>query len=85
MDDLADTIGCGPPIWQTLFTHPRLWLHLVYGPTQATQYRLRGRGKKPELANEILRKLPLSSFNHVVKAGLWGRVRFALSGFRRGD
>lgn len=85
MDDLADMIGCGPPIWQTLFTHPRLWLHLIYGPTQATQYRLRGRGKKPELANEILRKLPLSSFNHVVKAGLWGRVRFALSGFRRGD
>lgn len=85
IDDLATLIGCMPRFWQTLFLRPRLWLHLVYGPAQATQFRLWGPGSKPKQAREILRKLPVSKFNHVVRIGLLGRIRFALSGFWRHD
>lgn len=78
MDGLAALIGCSPPLAHYFYRHPRLWLQLMYGPTQATQFRLRGPGKKTELAHEILQKLPLSSFNHIVKAGLRGRIRYGL-------
>ncbi|MGK7901840.1 MAG: flavin-containing monooxygenase [Hormoscilla sp.] len=76
IDELADLIGCKPPLWKYFFLHPRLWLRIVYGPTQATQFRLRGPGQKEALAQEIIAKLPVSPFNRVVvvKAGLKGRV-----------
>ncbi len=78
MDDLAGLIGCMPPFWSTLLLRPRLWLRIVYGATQATQFRLRGPGNKPAVAREILMKLPVSRFNHVVKTGLKGRLWYAL-------
>ncbi|MEH2347238.1 MAG: NAD(P)-binding domain-containing protein [Nostoc sp.] len=74
MDDLADVIGCEPPLWQYFFTHPRIWLHMIYGATQSTQFRLRGPGQKKSLAHDILMKLPVSKLTHIVKAGLKGRV-----------
>ena len=46
MDDLAKVIGCHVPFKRYFFLRPRLWLHIVYGPTQATQFRLNGPGKK---------------------------------------
>ena len=49
----------------------------MYGPTQATQFRLKGPGKKEKLAKEIIFKLPISTYNHIVKAGLRGRIRYA--------
>jgi dimethylaniline monooxygenase (N-oxide forming) len=48
----------------------------MYGPTQATQFRLTGPGKKEELAKEIIYKLPISTYNHIVKAGLKGRFQY---------
>lgn len=78
MNGMAKIIGCYPPLFSYFFLHPRLWFHLMYGPTQATQFRLRGPGKKVKLAREIIRKLPISTFNHIVKAGLKGRVYYAL-------
>ena len=78
MDSLAKIIGCLPPLYWYFFRHPQLWIHLMYGPTQATQYRLRGPGKKVELAQDIIKKLPISTFNHIVKAGLRGRVKYAM-------
>lgn len=78
MDDLAGLIGCLPPFWSTLLFRPRLWLRIVYGATQATQFRLRGPGSKPALAREILMQLPVSRFNHVVKVGLKGRLWYGL-------
>jgi len=78
MNGLARVIGCHPPLLKCFFANPRLWLQLMYGPTQATQFRLVGPGKKPELAREILNKLPISTFNHIVKAGLRGRVKYGL-------
>lgn len=73
MDDIASLIGCEPPLWKYFFLHPRIWLRMVYGATQATQFRLRGPGKKESLAKKILLKLPVSKPTHVVKAGLKGR------------
>lgn len=84
MDDLADLIGCKPPLWKYFFLHPSLWLRMVYGGTQGTQFRLQGPGKKEALAQEILAKLPVSSFNHVVKAGLKGRVMYGFKGMVQG-
>jgi dimethylaniline monooxygenase (N-oxide forming) len=78
MNGMARLIGCFPPLTRYFFLRPGLWLHLMYGPTQATQFRLRGPGKKVKLAHQILRKLPVSTFNHIVKAGLRGRVRYGL-------
>ena len=78
MDGLARIIGCSPPLFQYFLRHPKLWLHLMYGPTQATQFRLKGPGKKIKLSQEIIYKLPISTFNHIVKAGLRGRIRYAL-------
>lgn len=77
MNDLAKIIGCYPPLLKYFFLRPRLWFHLMYGPTQATQFRLRGTGKKFKLSREIISKLPISTFNHIVKAGLRGRLRYA--------
>jgi dimethylaniline monooxygenase (N-oxide forming) len=78
MDDLASVIGCTPPLRKYFWRHPRVWRKLVFGPTQATQFRLRGPGEKRELAHKILASMPVSKFNHVVKTGLRGRVRYAL-------
>ncbi|MBC2840449.1 NAD(P)-binding domain-containing protein [Robiginitalea sp. SC105] len=78
MNDMARIIGCYPPIAKYFFLRPRIWLHLMYGPTQATQFRLRGPGKKAGLARDIMKKLPISTYNHIVKAGLRGRVYYGL-------
>ena len=39
----ARLIGCLPAFGLMLFRDPLLWLHVVYGPTQANQFRLTGR------------------------------------------
>ncbi|QPN62716.1 NAD(P)/FAD-dependent oxidoreductase [Synechococcus sp. CBW1004] len=78
MDSMANLIGCEPPLLRSFFLEPRLWLRMVYGPTQATQFRLRGPGSKPQEARAILNKIPVCRFNHVVKAGLRGRLRYLL-------
>ena len=77
MDDLAHLMGCTPPLIKYFFLHPKLWIHLVYGPTQATQFRLRGPGSKTKTAHKILHKLPISGFNTLVKAGLLGRIKYS--------
>ena len=78
MNTMAKIIGCFPPLSKYFFLKPKLWFHLMYGPTQATQFRLVGPGKKFKLAKEIIFKLPISTFNHIVKAGLRGRLRYGL-------
>ena len=77
MDDMASLIGCEPPVWEYFFLHFRIWLRIMYGATQATQFRLRGPGSKESLAQELLMKLPVSKPTHIVKAGLKGRVIYA--------
>lgn len=75
MEAMARIIGCRPRLWWLALTDPRLWLHVVYGPMQATQYRLHGPGAKPAEARQILVSLPVSPFNHIVKAGLRETLR----------
>lgn len=77
MDDIADLIGCKPPLWKYFFLHPRIWMRIVYGATQATQFRLQGPGNKKSLAEKLLMKLPVSKPTHIVKAGLKGRLIYA--------
>jgi len=76
MNGMSKIIGCYPSITKYFFTNPKLWLHIMYGPTQATQFRLNGPGKKVKLAKEIIYKLPISTYNHIVKAGLKGRLQY---------
>jgi len=76
MNDMSKIIGCRPPLVKYFFTNPKLWMHLMYGPTQATQFRLKGPGKKEKLAKDIIYKLPISTYNHIVKAGLKGRLQY---------
>jgi dimethylaniline monooxygenase (N-oxide forming) len=78
MNGLAKIIGCNPPLVAYFFKNPKMWLHLMYGPTQATQFRLRGPGKKVKLAHQIITQLPISTYNHIVKAGLRGRIYYGL-------
>ncbi len=84
MDGLASLIGCLPPFCKLLLREPRLWMHLVYGPTQSSQFRLTGPGAKPELARAIMRRLPISKINHMVKAGLRGRMIYTMRALASG-
>ena len=74
MDDIADLLGCKPPLMKYFFLHPRIWLRIMYGATQGSQFRLKGLGSKEPLAKELLMKLPVSKPTHIVKAGLRGRM-----------
>ena len=70
MDDIADLIGCRPPLWKYFFLHPWIWLRIVCSATQATQFRLQGFGSKESLASELLMKLPLGVPLPVMKVAL---------------
>jgi len=72
LDQLAELIGCKPPLWRLFLTRPRLWLHVQYGAMQSTQYRLNGPGACPDLAERIVRSLPICPSGHMLKAGLAG-------------
>lgn len=78
MDGLADIIGCKPPLKEYFRRHPLIWLTIMYGPTQATQYRLVGPGSKKREAHKIIKQLPVSKFNNVVKIGFRMRLAHAL-------
>ncbi|KAI2796341.1 hypothetical protein BLOT_015895 [Blomia tropicalis] len=54
MDDLADRIGCRPPLLRYLFTDPRLWFALVFGVCVPYQYRLTGPNQWNGARNAIL-------------------------------
>ncbi|XP_054707670.1 flavin-containing monooxygenase 5-like [Uloborus diversus] len=42
MDELANELGVKPNFWRLLFTDPKLFLRLVFGPCLSYQYRLEG-------------------------------------------
>ena len=78
MDAMADLIGCTPPFARYLVTKPDLWRRMVYGPNQATQFRLAGPGAKKREAETILAQMPTISYNHIAKAGMRARATNAL-------
>ncbi len=73
MEQMAAIIGCSPPLKKYFFTNPGLWLKMVYGAANATQFRLCGPDAKKVDASDILNKLPISKLTHIVKAGMKGR------------
>jgi dimethylaniline monooxygenase (N-oxide forming) len=81
MDDLASLIGCKPPLLKYFFLRHKLWKHLYYGPTQATQFRLRCPGKKVSLAEEIKEKLPYVKTRFVLNSALKRRLYSFLGAF----
>lgn len=81
MDDLANAIGCMPPMWKYFFSRPHIWLRIVYGATQGIQFRLRGPGNKESLAKELLMKLPIIIPTPIVKASLKGVLEGSLKSF----
>ena len=70
MNDVAGLIGCKPPLRKYFFSHPCIWLRMVFGITQATQFRLQGPGNKESLARELLLKLPMLVPTFVIKDAL---------------
>jgi len=82
MDDLASIIGCAPPLKEYFFKKPKLWMKMYFGPTQATQFRLKGPGKKTKKAHEILQKLPEIKFNKIIKEGIKGRFKYSLKSMK---
>lgn len=75
IDNMASLIGCEPPLWKYFFLHPFIWLRIVYGAIQGTQFRLQGPGNKQTLARKLLKKLPVTKLTHfIVQAGLRGRL-----------
>lgn len=42
MDEIAQLINAKPNIWEHIFTDPRLWFALLFGPSVPYQYRLKG-------------------------------------------
>jgi len=74
LDQLAKMIGCKPPFWRLLLTRPSLWIRVYYGAMQSSQYRLYGPGACPEVAEAILRGLPVCPSAHVWRAGVAGLV-----------
>ncbi|KAK3594327.1 hypothetical protein CHS0354_024263 [Potamilus streckersoni] len=55
MDELAGFIGCRPRLWKLLFENPKLWYHVVFGPSSPQQWRLEGPGKWEGAEESILR------------------------------
>ncbi|UXI17483.1 Armadillo segment polarity protein [Sarcoptes scabiei] len=45
MEELANEIGCSPPLWKYLFEDPLLFLQLIFGPCAPYRYRLVGPNK----------------------------------------
>ncbi|MDY6938976.1 MAG: NAD(P)-binding domain-containing protein [Cyanobacteriota bacterium] len=89
MDNLAEIVGCKPPLWQYFFLHPQLWLRMVYGATQGTQFRLRGPGQKKALAQELIAKLPVAPFfnpffKYIFIAAVKARIFYGLKAVFRG-
>ena len=54
MNELAKEIGVYPPIWRYLFTDPKLFLTLIFGPGASYQYRLIGPNSWPGAREAML-------------------------------
>merc|ERR1712119_47062 len=57
-DGMAKFIGCEPNFVKYFFTDFMMWVHMVFGPFQPSQYRLVGPGANPEQAREAIFKTP---------------------------
>ncbi|XP_054708253.1 flavin-containing monooxygenase 5-like [Uloborus diversus] len=54
LDEIASQFGAKPNLWRILFTDPKLWRSLAFGPSLPYQYRLEGPHKWDGARNAIL-------------------------------
>ena len=66
-DNLAEFIGCSPNLLSYV-TKPQMLHNMIYCPIQPCQYRLRGPGADPKMAEETILKSP------IYKGNKWGRI-----------
>ncbi|KFM74151.1 Dimethylaniline monooxygenase [N-oxide-forming] 5, partial [Stegodyphus mimosarum] len=66
LDEIASQFGAKPNLWKILFTDPKLWRAIVFGPSLPYQYRLQGPHKWHGARDAILTS--------------YSRVRYPLSG-----
>lgn len=59
MDELAEMMGCMPPLYDIMWKKPKLWFKIMYGPLTTHQYRLVGPYADPELAAKFYEKVPV--------------------------
>lgn len=91
MDELAELVGCKPRVFKYLFSDPKLWWHLTFGPCYPYQYRLEGPHKWKNARKTILMaqnriKAPLLNRELTDKKGEFLNVpeKSKSSGGRRG-
>lgn len=58
LDDLAERVGCTPPLRRLALTEPTTWLKVMCGPLSGPQFRLVGPGAAPAEARAALALLP---------------------------
>ena len=56
--ELADVVGCNPPLTRLFFTDLRLWAAVLCGPLCALQYRLAGPDSTYDVARATMLKMP---------------------------
>jgi hypothetical protein len=61
MDSLAKFVGCAPSMTWYMFTDPRMFHNMVYGPFQPCQYRLTGPGADFEKSRAAIMATPYFS------------------------
>ena len=61
-DDLAERMGCLPPLMMLFLTKPRIWWKIMFGPFTMHQYLLRGPFADPQRAALVYSKQPVGDF-----------------------
>jgi len=61
-DDLANQIGCDPPLMSLFFRNPKIWYKIMFGPFTMHQYRIVGRYADPKRAEEVMGRTPVGDF-----------------------
>jgi hypothetical protein len=59
MNSLAELVGCQARPWE-LASDPRLFLRVYLGSNVSYTYRLSGPKSEPELAREVISRLPIA-------------------------
>ena len=61
-DDLAERMGCLPPLMKLFLTKPRIWWKIMFGPFTMHQYLLQGPFANPRRAALVYSKQPVGDF-----------------------
>jgi|UniRef100_A0A7S2UXY2 dimethylaniline monooxygenase (N-oxide forming) len=84
-DELAEMMGCLPPLRKIFFNKPKLWFKIMFGPFTMHQYRLVGPWADPARAEAVYAKTPVGDFlEAIITAGFLVSAKILSSiGFRK--